>query len=76
MKVFVTVKAGSKNSRIEAVDAVHFKVWVKAPPVEGKANAALVEILSEYFDVPKSSVVLTRGGKAKQKTFKIERLSR
>ena len=44
------------------------KVRLQAPPVEGKANAALVRFLAERLDLPRSSVQLLSGstGRAKQ----------
>jgi len=34
---------------------------VKAPPVDGKANAALVELIAEHFGVSKSKVTIKSG---------------
>jgi uncharacterized protein (TIGR00251 family) len=44
------------------------KVAVAAPPVDGAANAAIVELLADVLGVPKRNVVITRGegGRSKQ----------
>ena len=47
------------------------KVYLNAPPVEGKANKRLVEVLSLYFGVKKSSVSILRGPKDRNKIIKI-----
>ena len=38
MKIFVTVKPNAKEERVEKIDDTHFKVSVKEPPTEGRAN--------------------------------------
>lgn len=47
------------------------RVRAAAPPVEGKANAAIREILSKHFGVPKSQVTLAKGGTSRIKTFTV-----
>jgi uncharacterized protein len=44
---------------------------LNAPPVEGKANKAAVDFLSEYFGVARSAVVLVRGESSRHKIFQI-----
>jgi|SRR5579872_7218292 len=43
------------------------KVAVAAPPVDGKANAALVALLAACFDVPRSAVTVVSGAAARTK---------
>ncbi len=66
-KLFITAKPSAREDRVERIDDTHFKVWVKAPPDEGKANLAVVKVLAEFLDVPKSSLTLASGHKSKQK---------
>lgn len=47
------------------------RVKVAAPPVEGKANAALREVLAEHFGIPKSQVVLEKGDGSRIKCFRL-----
>ncbi|MEJ2760476.1 MAG: DUF167 family protein [Gammaproteobacteria bacterium] len=47
------------------------RVRLTAPPLEGKANAALIEFLAEVFDVPKRSVTITAGHTSRRKTVVI-----
>lgn len=72
MRIIVVAKAGAKTQKILKVSDDKFRVFVKAPPVEGKANEAIVKLLSEYFDVPKSSIELTKGHKSSVKIFEIK----
>jgi len=55
----------------EAEHVATYKVWVKEPPIDGKANDAIVRVLAEYFVVAKSHIRLVSGQTSKQKTFEI-----
>ena len=47
------------------------RVRIAAPPVDGKANAALRDFLAASLGLPKSKVVLQKGGTSRFKTFQI-----
>ena len=47
------------------------KLRVRAIPEDGKANAAAIETLAEWLDVPRSSIALEVGGKSRAKRFRI-----
>lgn len=51
------------------------KVRVRARPVEGEANAALIKLLAKTLGVPKSAVSLARGGQSRTKMIAIDGLS-
>jgi len=51
------------------------KVRVRARPVEGEANAALLELLAKTLRVPKSAVSLDRGGQSRLKMIVVDGLS-
>jgi uncharacterized protein (TIGR00251 family) len=46
-------------------------VRIAAPPVDGKANAALRGFLATSLGLPKSKVILEKGGSSRYKTFAI-----
>ena len=50
------------------------KVYLTAPPVDGKANKALIEFLAEYYKVKKSAVRILRGEKGREKVVEIDGL--
>lgn len=52
------------------------KMKLKAPPVEGKANAELCSFLAQALGLPKHSVRLARGETSRKKIVEIEGLSR
>jgi uncharacterized protein len=71
MRIFVTAKPGAKQACVERLDETHFKISVKAPPGEGRANAAVMEALAAFLKIPKSRMELIRGHKSKQKVIEI-----
>ncbi len=72
MKLSVVVHPNAKNPRIEAGLLGVLQVYVKASPLEGKANQEVVKALAKHFAVSKSKVILLRGEKSKNKVFVIE----
>ncbi|OGQ16806.1 MAG: hypothetical protein A3B70_00230 [Deltaproteobacteria bacterium RIFCSPHIGHO2_02_FULL_40_11] len=70
-RIQVQVKPNAKHEKIEKISETEFKVWVKAPPKENKANQAVIQALALYFKVPQSHISLLRGTKGKVKLFEI-----
>ena len=56
-------------------DQAALKIAVHAPPVEGRANEALIEFLAETFHLPKSSIQLLSGKSSRSKHFLIKGLA-
>ena len=50
------------------------KMKLRAPAVEGKANAALIAFLAERLKVPTRTIVLLRGQKSRDKLLRINGL--
>jgi uncharacterized protein (TIGR00251 family) len=65
---------GSRNSVEGVVDGV-LRVRLTAPPVEGAANAALVAVLAERLDLPKSGIALVGGATGRIKTLLVRDLT-
>ena len=55
-------------------DAV--KLALTAPPVDGKANQAVIEFFSDLFDIPRSSVTIASGETSRNKVVRIAGLSK
>jgi uncharacterized protein (TIGR00251 family) len=67
----VRVKPGS---RVESFEEGADGIWiarVKAPPVDGKANAALIALVAERFGVRRAAVVIKSGAGARLKLVQI-----
>lgn len=73
MKVLVTVKPGSSQEKIiENVlsdNEREVTIWTHARAHDGEANKKVIEALSDYYKVPKTSITLMRGATSKHKTF-------
>ncbi|MGC9610927.1 MAG: DUF167 domain-containing protein [Minisyncoccia bacterium] len=69
MKIFVFVKTKARQEKVEKVDETHYKVWVTEPPVDGKANKAVISVLSDFFSVSKINITLLSGATSKEKAF-------
>ena len=66
------------NAKIERVVGEHgdaIKIKLRAPAVEGKANAALIRFLAEQLEVPRRAIVLERGRTSRHKVIRIDNLS-
>lgn len=48
------------------------KVYLTAPPVDGRANQALCEFLAEHFDVRSSAIEIIKGLKSRNKVINIK----
>jgi hypothetical protein len=57
MKIFVKAKPDSNENKVEKIDDSNFVVSVKDPPVQGRANRAIIRLLSEYFHTPNIRIV-------------------
>jgi uncharacterized protein (TIGR00251 family) len=67
--VRVIPRAG--RSEIAGVRDGALLVRLNAPPVEGAANAELIELLAETFDVPRRDIIITSGATSRRKRVKV-----
>ncbi len=70
--LLVKAHAGSKKTGVLGLVGDSLKLGVSAPPEDGRANEALVELIAKLFTVRRSSVTLVTGKTAKSKRFRIE----
>ena len=78
-RLAVKLTPGAASDRIDgwdvdADDRAVLKVRVRARPVEGEANKALMLLLAKSLGVPKSAVTLARGGQSRLKMVEIATL--
>ena len=71
MRIFVKAKPNAKKEKIEKISETNFIVAIKEPPIQGKANAAIIKALAAHFNIPPSAVQLISGFSSKQKIFDI-----
>jgi len=69
----VRAQPGAKKTAITGLygegAAAQLKIAVHAPPIEGRANQALIAFLADTFDLPKNSVELISGELSRSKVF-------
>ena len=71
MRIFVSAKPRAKENKVEKLDFNHYKVFVKEPPINGRANAAIIELLADYFSISKSSIKIAQGAFTRKKIIDI-----
>jgi len=72
MKIQVKVKPNSKEQKIERESDGSLTIKLKSPPVDGKANRELIEILAKNFQVSKSQITIKSGLSSRTKLVIIE----
>jgi uncharacterized protein len=75
----VRAHPGAKKTAITGIygegATAQLKIAVHAPPIEGRANEALIAFLAEKFNLPKSAVTLTSGSLSRTKVFLLRRIT-
>jgi len=71
MKIFVKAKSNAREEKVEKIDDNHYKVCVKASPINGKANQAVMRVLADYFKVTLFQVNIVAGHTSKEKIVEI-----
>lgn len=71
MKINVQTKPRARNEEVIQIDQTHFKVSVKEPPIEGRANEGVCRLIAEYFNVASSNVTVVSGHISKKKILEI-----
>ncbi|MBI5783884.1 MAG: YggU family protein [Rhodocyclales bacterium] len=65
------IQPGAKRTEVAGVHGEALKVRLGAPPVDGKANDALIAFLAERLGVPKARVVLEAGQSSRSKRVRV-----
>ena len=71
MKIIIKAKPGAREDKIEKVDDSNYIIHIKAQARDGKANAAIVKVLADYFDISQSLVEIISGYMARIKVVQI-----
>jgi uncharacterized protein len=68
----VRVQPRASKSEIAGLQGVSLKVRVTAPPVDGLANEALIDFLSNALDISRRNVCIVSGHSSRTKVVEIE----
>ena len=71
MRISVRAKTNAKKESVEKLSDKEFIVFVKEPPVDGRANWAICRIVADYFGISPSRVNVISGQSAKNKIVEI-----
>lgn len=72
MILHLKVKAGAKKSELSQNETGEWQLKIAAPPVDGKANEAIIAFLANHFKVPKRAVTILSGHTAPFKKIEID----
>lgn len=71
--LFLQLQPKASRSEFAGLHGERYKLRIQAPPIDGRANLALLEFLAGVFGVPRARVTLRSGEGARQKTVAIDR---
>ncbi len=66
------IQPGAKKTEIAGLHGDALKIRLSAPPVDGKANEALVKFVAEALKLPKSAVNLKSGQASRRKVLEVQ----
>jgi uncharacterized protein (TIGR00251 family) len=72
----VKVHPRARKNAITGTVGDALKLALTAPPVEGKANQAVIEFFADLFQIPRSSVTIASGETSRNKVIRIAGVSK
>jgi uncharacterized protein (TIGR00251 family) len=69
--IAVHAQPGAKRSEISGLHGGRLKVRIAAPPLEGRANEALIEFLAQRLGLPRSKLRVLKGLQGRAKLVEI-----
>ena len=70
-KINLRVIPRARQNKIDVDENGVYRVHITAAPVDGAANAAVIKMMAEYFDIPKSQIKIVRGETSRDKVIEI-----
>lgn len=71
MRISVKARPGASENLVTKIAEGQFEVWVKEPPIQGRANRAVIRLIAEYFRVPVVNVKIVSGFTLRNKILEI-----
>jgi uncharacterized protein (TIGR00251 family) len=72
----VKVQPRARKNAVTGVVGDALKLALTAPPVEGRANQAVIEFFADLFKIPRSSVTIASGATGRSKVIRVSGVSR
>ena len=73
-KLRIRLQPNARRNEVVGFQEEVLRLRVTAPPREGRANKALIELLSDVLDIPKSRIDILRGHTSRDKLVAIDGL--
>ena len=67
----ILVQPRASRAKLGPVHDARLKVAVTSPPVEGEANAAVIELFAKQLGLPRSAIEVIAGASSRRKTLRI-----
>lgn len=71
MLLFCHLQPNASKNEFSGLHGDRLKIRIKAPTIDGKANAALIDFLSDEFAVAKNQIKIEQGELGRQKNIRI-----
>jgi uncharacterized protein len=71
----VKVRPGASRNQVDGCRDGVWEIRLTTPPVEGRANAALVDFLADRLGIPKRGIGIRRGHRGRLKTLAVDGLT-
>ena len=71
MHLTIVAKPKKKQEKVVQIDPTTYAVSIKEPPIDGRANDAIIKALSKYFSISPSQIALISGHTAKIKVVEV-----
>ena len=69
--ISLKVHPNAKKEALVSVGHDRFEAWIKAKPIDGRANAAIVALLARDLEIPEERIQLVKGARATRKVLRI-----
>ncbi|MCU1324366.1 MAG: protein yggU [Acidobacteriaceae bacterium] len=73
--VTVRIHPGARKNAIQGLHDGALKISLTTPPVDGRANDALIAFLSDRLRIPKARITLLTGATSRSKTLRVATLT-
>lgn len=74
MKIQVKIKPNARHEKIITHDDGRLELHIKAPPIEGRANAEVIRLLAKHFKVTQADIQIVAGEHSKNKVIRLNKL--
>lgn len=75
ISLLIHVQPKSSRTRVTGLHGKALKLCITAPPVDGKANAQVIEFFAKLFKIPKAAVTIANGETSRDKRLVLAGLS-